>query len=220
LEIYELFRDLATLVDLQQESLDVIENRIIKAKNYTEKAEVELNEAEEYQKKARAVSADGLCSMSARPLLSRKGDWSLLCSHLAADRVALLTSALPLLVPSLFSPPPPASLLFVVHRSGCVGRDSRAHPAQNGRQRVSGDEGRTQPLLQPRAPSPSRSPPARRLGPRPCFSVAEKTKSSHSHCFIPSATPPIVLSTLHNAPLDASGPSLLFQTGRRVRETG
>lgn len=56
LEIYELFRDLATLVDLQQESLDVIENRIIKAKNYTEKAEVELNEAEEYQKKARAVS--------------------------------------------------------------------------------------------------------------------------------------------------------------------
>jgi t-SNARE complex subunit (syntaxin) len=56
LEIYELFRDLATLVDLQQESLDVIENRILKAKNYTEKAEVELNEAEEYQKKARAVS--------------------------------------------------------------------------------------------------------------------------------------------------------------------
>ena len=54
LEIYELFRDLATLVDLQQESLDVIENRIVKAKNYTEKAEVELNEAEEYQKKARA----------------------------------------------------------------------------------------------------------------------------------------------------------------------
>src|SRR4051794_535399 len=36
LEIYELFRDLATLVDLQQESLDVIENRIMKAKNYTE----------------------------------------------------------------------------------------------------------------------------------------------------------------------------------------
>jgi len=54
LEIYELFRDLATLVDLQQESLDVIENRILKAKNYTEKGEVELIEAEEYQKKARA----------------------------------------------------------------------------------------------------------------------------------------------------------------------
>lgn len=55
LEIFELFKDLATLVDLQQESLDVIENRILKAKNYTEKAEVELNEAEDYQKKARAV---------------------------------------------------------------------------------------------------------------------------------------------------------------------
>lgn len=53
LEIYELFRDLATLVDLQQESLDVIENRIMHAKDYTEKAEVELNEAEDYQKKAR-----------------------------------------------------------------------------------------------------------------------------------------------------------------------
>ncbi len=53
LEIYELFRDLAVLVDLQQESLDVIENRIMHAKNYTEKAEVDLQEAEEYQKKAR-----------------------------------------------------------------------------------------------------------------------------------------------------------------------
>ena len=53
LEIYELFRDLAVLVDLQQESLDVIENRIMHAKNYTEKAEVELQEAENYQKKAR-----------------------------------------------------------------------------------------------------------------------------------------------------------------------
>ena len=52
-EIYELFRDLATLVDLQQESLDVIENRIMHAKNYTEKAEVELQEAEDYQRKAR-----------------------------------------------------------------------------------------------------------------------------------------------------------------------
>ena len=54
IEIYELFRDLATLVDLQQESLDVIENRIMHAKNYTEKAEVELQEAEDYQRKARS----------------------------------------------------------------------------------------------------------------------------------------------------------------------
>jgi t-SNARE complex subunit (syntaxin) len=53
LEVYELFKDLATLVDIQQESLDVIENRIILAKNYTETAEVELQHAENYQKKAR-----------------------------------------------------------------------------------------------------------------------------------------------------------------------
>jgi t-SNARE complex subunit (syntaxin) len=53
LEIYELFRDLATLVDLQQESLDVIETRIQHAKNYAEKGEAELYEAEDYQRKAR-----------------------------------------------------------------------------------------------------------------------------------------------------------------------
>jgi len=53
LEVYELFKDLATLVDIQQESLDVIENRITNAKAYTEKAEVELKSAENYQKKAR-----------------------------------------------------------------------------------------------------------------------------------------------------------------------
>jgi len=53
LEVYELFRDLATLVDLQQESLDVIENRISHAKDYAEKAEVQLQEAEQYQTKAR-----------------------------------------------------------------------------------------------------------------------------------------------------------------------
>ena len=64
LEIYELFRDLATLVDLQQESLDVIENRIMHAKNYTERAEVELQEAEDYQKKARNVSAANTCTHS------------------------------------------------------------------------------------------------------------------------------------------------------------
>lgn len=54
LEIYELFRDLATLVDLQQESLDVIENRIQHARDYTERAEVDLMEAEDYQRKARS----------------------------------------------------------------------------------------------------------------------------------------------------------------------
>lgn len=53
MEVYELFKDLATLVEIQQESLDVIENRITKAKAYTERAVVELEHAEKYQKKAR-----------------------------------------------------------------------------------------------------------------------------------------------------------------------
>jgi syntaxin 1B/2/3 len=53
LEVYELFKDLATLVDIQQESLDVIENRVQKAKSYVEKGEVELVKAEKHQKGAR-----------------------------------------------------------------------------------------------------------------------------------------------------------------------
>jgi len=53
LEVYELFKDLATLVELQQESLDVIENRIGKAKDYVEKGEEELRDAVTYQSKAR-----------------------------------------------------------------------------------------------------------------------------------------------------------------------
>lgn len=52
-EVFELFKDLATLVDLQQESLDVIENRIQSAKNYTEKGEADLQDAEKYQNKSR-----------------------------------------------------------------------------------------------------------------------------------------------------------------------
>lgn len=53
LEVYELFKDLATLVDIQQESLDVIENRIGKAKAYVEGGEIQLQQAEVYQQKAR-----------------------------------------------------------------------------------------------------------------------------------------------------------------------
>jgi len=53
LEVYELFKDLATLVDIQQESLDVIENRVAKAKDYVEKGEKELAQAETYQKRSR-----------------------------------------------------------------------------------------------------------------------------------------------------------------------
>ena len=53
-EVFELFKDLATLVEIQQESLDVIENRITNAKAYTATAETELKSAENYQKKARS----------------------------------------------------------------------------------------------------------------------------------------------------------------------
>lgn len=53
LEVYELFKDLSTLVDIQQESLDVIEKAFTNAKAYTEKAETELKEAEQFQRKAR-----------------------------------------------------------------------------------------------------------------------------------------------------------------------
>lgn len=53
LEVYELFRDLATLVDLQQETMDIISERIDKAKDFTAQAERELQSAEEQAKKAR-----------------------------------------------------------------------------------------------------------------------------------------------------------------------
>jgi len=53
LEVYELFKDLATLVDIQQESLDIIENRVAKAKAYVEKGEKELIKAEKHQIGAR-----------------------------------------------------------------------------------------------------------------------------------------------------------------------
>lgn len=53
-EVFELFRDLATLVDLQQESLDVIDSRIQNSKAYIAKGETELIKAEKYQKSARS----------------------------------------------------------------------------------------------------------------------------------------------------------------------
>ena len=52
-EIFELFNDLATLVDLQQESLDVISVNISNARRKVEDAEVVLVEARRYQKQAR-----------------------------------------------------------------------------------------------------------------------------------------------------------------------
>lgn len=55
-----MVQDLATLVDLQQESLDVIETRIQNSKAYVESGEKELKQAEEYQRKSRKVT--GCCA--------------------------------------------------------------------------------------------------------------------------------------------------------------
>ena len=53
LELHQLFKDLSTLVDLHQESLDHIEEHINKSKNHVEYGEVNLQDAETYQKKGR-----------------------------------------------------------------------------------------------------------------------------------------------------------------------
>lgn len=52
-QVFELFKDLATLVDIQQESLDMIDMNITKAAEHVKKGEKELVEAREQQKKAR-----------------------------------------------------------------------------------------------------------------------------------------------------------------------
>jgi t-SNARE complex subunit (syntaxin) len=61
LELYELVKDFAALVDLQQESLDVIENRVINSRNYVEKGHEELVGAEKHQMKARKKECCLLC---------------------------------------------------------------------------------------------------------------------------------------------------------------
>jgi t-SNARE complex subunit (syntaxin) len=53
LAVYELFRDLELLVDLQQDSMDVISKHIEKAKKDVAIGEDNLNKAAEYQDKAR-----------------------------------------------------------------------------------------------------------------------------------------------------------------------
>jgi syntaxin 1B/2/3 len=55
-ELYELFKDLSILVNLQGESLNNIEEHIKKAKDYSEEGEVELIKGEQYQKKAKCTS--------------------------------------------------------------------------------------------------------------------------------------------------------------------
>ena len=55
LELHELFKDLAVVVDLQQESLNVIELHVDKAQNFAETGEVELQDAANYQSKSRKM---------------------------------------------------------------------------------------------------------------------------------------------------------------------
>ena len=55
-QIYELFKDVAVLVDIQEDSLQVISEHISKAKSYAERGEQHLKKAEEHQKCSRKVS--------------------------------------------------------------------------------------------------------------------------------------------------------------------
>lgn len=54
-EIQELFQDMAVLVDLQQETLDVIERNVQDTAKYTRDAEKNITQAEVYQKNSRKV---------------------------------------------------------------------------------------------------------------------------------------------------------------------
>jgi len=60
-EIYQLFCDLALLVDLQQESLNIIEVRVQKATDYTKNGHEELKVADKYSKSARKRLCIILC---------------------------------------------------------------------------------------------------------------------------------------------------------------
>lgn len=54
-ELYEMFKDLHTLIRVQGETLNIIENRIAGAKDYTEKGIQQLVKATEHSKKARKL---------------------------------------------------------------------------------------------------------------------------------------------------------------------
>ncbi len=51
--VFQLFQDLATLVDMQSDQLNIIEQRVVQSKDYVEKGLTNLREAEDYQTKAR-----------------------------------------------------------------------------------------------------------------------------------------------------------------------
>jgi len=69
LELHELFKDLATLTDLQQESLDSIEGHVQRAGVHVHKAEENLQQAEKHQRGARKkkcyLLAGGMVALAA-----------------------------------------------------------------------------------------------------------------------------------------------------------
>jgi t-SNARE complex subunit (syntaxin) len=54
LEIASMFKDLSVMVDQQSESLDVIEDRIVRSRHWVERGQVDVQQAERYQSKARS----------------------------------------------------------------------------------------------------------------------------------------------------------------------
>lgn len=54
-ELFELFGDVATLVDIQEDNLKTIDKHITKAKGYVESGAQQLNEAEKHQQCSRKV---------------------------------------------------------------------------------------------------------------------------------------------------------------------
>ncbi|VDD81202.1 unnamed protein product [Mesocestoides corti] len=55
-ELHDMFQDLATLVDSQQETIDKIEYNVDQAKDYIETAKTDVEKAVVYKKKSRKVS--------------------------------------------------------------------------------------------------------------------------------------------------------------------
>eukprot|EP00461_Guttulinopsis_vulgaris_P003221 UN03222 len=51
-QLYEMFRDLYNLIEMNGESINIIEQRVAKSLDYVQKAEVEIAKAKEHQKKA------------------------------------------------------------------------------------------------------------------------------------------------------------------------
>jgi t-SNARE complex subunit (syntaxin) len=50
--LYEMFKDLYSLIEMQGESINVIEQRVARSLDYVQRGEAELKKAKEHQKKA------------------------------------------------------------------------------------------------------------------------------------------------------------------------